>query len=275
MAAEITSRLADLLSQAGKFKEAWDSYLPEGYADREERDEQIEEQARSTAEAVLPSEAEAWMALQQFYLPGVAVFSRNVAARAAAGHLLQPALELCFVHEAGDWLSKVLQVLHNEPLLVIEPATGTGIVGKMSGIAENFQLNVLLMDLMPRGWFSGRRVSKSAADVAWGRGPQMTEETLAGTWNLYTWSALSATKTLPPAGDTTASAHWIWNEGVPADIPRFAEHRVVLLGPPSYSRSWNSQRAFAGMTATIEHRPLSKSEVAEWLEKIAAAPKPA
>jgi hypothetical protein len=273
MAGAITARLEQLLDQAARFREAWISYLPEDYAEQEEPDEKLDEQARSTAEAVLPAEAEAWTALQQFYLPGVAVYSRHVQSRVAAQRLLEPALALSAEHDAGHWLAKVLQVLHDEPLLVIEPASQSGIVGRMSGVAENFQLNVLLMDIMPRGWFSGRRVSKSAADVAWGRGPQCTDEAIVGVWNLYTWQGLSPTQTLPPAGDMSYGSHWVWNEGVPADIPLFAEHRVVLLGPPSYQRSWRSQRAFDGMSATIDHRPLTKGEASDWLERIAVAPR--
>ena len=58
-----------------------------------------------------------------------------------------------------------LTVLDEEPYVAIEPATRTGIVGRMSGIVENFQLNTLLMDEFPR---DEPRVSKEAVAVARG-----------------------------------------------------------------------------------------------------------
>ena len=53
----------------------------------------------------------------------------------------------------------------------------------------------------------------------------------------------------------TGSAYWIWNEGVPADIPTFEGTRVVLLGPPPYERSWNSVRRFPDLAVDL-HLPV-------------------
>ena len=77
-----------------------------------------------------------------------------------------------------------------------------------------------------------------------------------------------ATLSDPLAG----SAHWVWNEGVPADIPPFEGTRVVLLGPPPYDRSWNCVRKFPDMTGALhlEHI-LSADETRDFLARIAAA----
>jgi hypothetical protein len=48
------------------------------------------------------------------------------------------------------------------------------------------------------------------------------------------------------------SEHWIWGEGVPADIEAFQGSRVILLGPPPYPRDWAAERRFDGMHAEIE-----------------------
>jgi len=143
----------------------------------------------------------------------------------------------------------------------------------MSGIAENFQLNVLLMDLFPSsGWFAKRRVSAEAASIARGAGPQTSEEILTGAWNLYTWRAIAADGTLPAKPGFDLSANWIWNEGTPADIPTFESKRVILLGPPSYTRTWKSQRDFANLRADLKiERKLSANEVRDWLGRMAAA----
>ena len=110
----------------------------------------------------------------------------------------------------------MLTVLDEEPYVAIEPATRTGIVGRMSGIVENFQLNTLLMDEFPR---DEPRVSKAAVAVARGNGPQQIDETVTGVWNLYSYGALLPGGELAEATDRAYADTWIWNEGMPADIP--------------------------------------------------------
>jgi hypothetical protein len=143
----------------------------------------------------------------------------------------------------------------------------------MSGVVENFQLNVLLMDVFPRsGFLARRRVSKQVADIARGLGPQQSDDTVTGVWNLYTYQAIGLDLTLPSPSDYNASACWVWNEGSPEDIPVFEEHRVILLGPASYSRSWRSQRMFDKLPASLDiERQLSKNEAKDWLKRMATA----
>ena len=110
------------------------------------------------------------------------------------------------------------------------------------------------------------------AQVARGLGPQQTNDGVTGAWNLYNWQALRPDLTLPGMEDGTT--HWIWGEGSPEDIATFEGHRVVLLGPPSYQRSWTSQRMFAGLPADLSvERKLNKEEVRQWLRRLAAAPR--
>src|SRR2546423_1566882 len=82
-------------------------------------------------------------------------------------------------------------VLDNESIVAIEPATMLGVLGRISGVVDNFQLNVLLMDGFPKsGFFARRRVPQRVADVARGVGPQQTNEMVTSVWNLYTWQAI-------------------------------------------------------------------------------------
>jgi len=98
--------------------------------------------------------------------------------------------------------------------------------------------------------------------------------TLTGAFNLWNWTGLQADGTLPKPG--SASDHWIWNEGVPADIVPFEGQRVVILGPPPYSRSWRGGLIFNGMIPElVVTEKLTKDEVRSWFRKLAAAPKPA
>jgi hypothetical protein len=55
------------------------------------------------------------------------------------------------------------------------------------------------------------------------------------------------------------NGEWIWNEGVPDDIPLFGDSRVLVLDPPSYERSWSPGRRFplmpASLTLTATYHP--------------------
>lgn len=260
--------LRTFVDGACKFRNAVVAELPTSDDKDFDRNAAFEATAKTVAKT-WPRPAACWTALERSYLAGIAVFSLSREARQLAKRELAGIQQLADDHPGASWLWKLLQVLDDEPLLVIDPAKRLGVVGRMNGIAENFQLNVLLMAAFPRGWFSRRRVSKNAASVARGTGPQQTDETIIGVWNLYTADALQSDQSLPDPNDYRASTNWIWNEGIPADIPVVLGHRVVLLGSTSYARSWGSQRAFNHLRADItDVRKLSVSEVANWLDQL-------
>ena len=123
----------------------------------------------------------------------------------------------------------MLSVLDEEPYVAIEPATRTGIVGRMSGIVENFQLNTLLMDEFPR---DEPRVSKAAVAVARGSGPAADRRGRHRRLEpLHLRRADARRRAAPTPTDLAYADTWIWNEGMPADIPVLDGHRVILLGP--------------------------------------------
>lgn len=242
---------------------------PEGLDD-EAAEQWVTERENSAMQRIAaqrPELADAWQRLAAVWPGAIALFSVDPIARAQAHDLIPLAEPLDEVHEAAGWLRAILSVLHNEPFVAIEPATKTGIAGRMSGIVENFQLNVLLMDAFP----GDERVSEAAVTVARGDGPQQTEEQVTGAWNLYTYAALQPGTELPDASDHSFSETWIWNEGMPADIPQLDEHRVILLGPAPFPRSWQAQRMFLKLPAALDARVLDEEAVQEWLGRIEAA----
>jgi hypothetical protein len=270
-----------LVSEA---KRLFDAALPlmpderDGGGDENAEQEQVDrgevfEKLRQQLAERLPQENHAWELLGEIWPAAIAVLSRSPSARAAARPLREPAHAISEFHAAGHWLWQMLSVLDKEPLLVIEPQTSLGIVGTISGISENFQLNVLLMDQFPqRGWFARRRVPKRVADISRGIGPQQSEELVTSVWNLYTWQAIQPGLSLPDPNDYGGGGHWVWNEGIPEDIPVFEGRRVVLLGPRSYPRSWRSQRTFNLLPAELAiERRLTAAEARDWLQRMLAA----
>ena len=284
MAAPLRAQLKVILEAAGRLADACRACMPKQVEEDNDSDEQEDEneqdvydaafeEARKKVAPTMQAENNAWESLHTWWRPAIAAWSVSDLARLAASSLRPLAQKIAPFHEGGHWLSIMLGILHEEPILVLEPNTGLGISGRISGVADNYQLHTLLMESFPSsGLRAGTRVSRSVAEIARGVGPQQGEETVTGFWNLYNWQAVQANGQLPPADDFTHSSVWLWNEGYPVDIPQFEGQRVVLLGPPSVERSWNAMRIFESVPAALKiEKTLSSDEVRTWLQKMAAA----
>jgi hypothetical protein len=267
----LLQRYAALVTAARRFHAAVEAELPD---DQDDPEAAFEEAARRVAPS-MKEESVAFERLDQAFAPAVALLSVSPPARRRARAMLADLSAMSEDNAGASWLVKLCAVLEDEPYLAIEPATGQGIRGRMNGISENFQLNVLLMDLFPGpGGQRAPRVSPAAAANARGEGPQQLNEGVTGTWDLHGWPSLTSGGLLPQGTGGESTRHWIWNEGVPADIPIFEGLRVVLLVPASYPRSWGAQRSFAALRAELSvDQRLAGDEVQAWLARMAAAPR--
>ncbi|WP_051367805.1 hypothetical protein [Hamadaea tsunoensis] len=155
--------------------------------------------------------------------------------------------------EVSHWLAGLLRVLDDEPLLVLDRATGKGFRLRMSGVGDNFQLHTLLAARLA-GDLAVRPLSAAELAAATDGEPQPAGG-LTGRFNL-----------------TGADGKWIWNEGRPDDIPLLGGVRVVVLDPPPYHRSWNAGRAYPLMLPefVVEER-LPAAEAAGLLSRVAPA----
>ncbi|WP_339153290.1 hypothetical protein [Streptomyces sp. F41] len=150
-------------------------------------------------------------------------------------------------------LSYALQVLDDEPLVVLHRPSATGYLLRLSGIGDNFQLHTLLADaLIGGGHVAGR--APSPQEVAVCRETPGQVET-AGSFEL-----------VAPDGDR------LWNEGTPADIPVVDGVRLLVLDEPSYARSWPAGRFFPGMRGDlILERALEPGETERWFARVSPA----
>jgi hypothetical protein len=221
---------------------------------------------------------QAYAALQNWYLPVVAALSRDREFLREAQQdkpLLRLVIELNIV-----FVTMLLRLLTGETILVLHPETAKGFVIYIDNVIDNFQLHTLLADALitecglfrrkgPAWGIPGKRPSASVVATMRGDGPRSIAEPSIGCWNLYNWTALDANGCLPGKME---AGHWIWNEGVPADILSFEGRRIILLGPPSYHRGWNTALAIASLKPVVEVREvLEKTAVWDWLKRLSTA----
>lgn len=227
-----------------------------------------------------PQGANCWMATEPMCMGTMAMLSRSVAARKSAranAALVKLARDLVAFHARVCFLHMMLQVLDDEVLLVIHVRQQRGYRVQIRGIADNFQLHPLLADALvgdaAKGFLAGERPDPRIVAVAKGEDLAPNTPSASGAFNLVNWTGLGPNGDLPEG--QADHAHWIENEGIPADILPFHGTRVVLLSEPSYSRSWKAGRSFPDMLADLRVvEILRPDEVRQWIERIAREPKP-
>ncbi len=143
-----------------------------------------------------------------------------------------------------------LLVLDDEPLIALDRETGTGYQLRISGIADNFQLQTLLGDALVGGGYL-RGEAPSAEAVAVSRDADGRESTVCS----FLFHAPDGTR--------------IWNEAAPADIPVIDDNRVLVLDEMPYPHHFPALRYYPSMTAELVlERTLSPMECVAWFEHV-------
>jgi hypothetical protein len=228
-------------------------------------------------------DANAYHALDPLGLGAIAMMSRSPAIRKRVRErhagLLEDVLSIAPYHERASFLSTMLRVLDGEALVAIHPELRRGYLLEMSGLATNFELFILLADVLfgdpGAGWLPGEKPDPRA--VAACRDAPVAEgaEHAISAFNVWNWTGLRGDATLPAGEQMAGSEHWVWMEGVPADIEEFERQRVILLGPPPYARIMAAGRCFRDMPADLRvTHVLSGQEVDHWLTRLSNAPRP-
>ncbi|MDT0303750.1 hypothetical protein [Streptomonospora wellingtoniae] len=160
--------------------------------------------------------------------------------------------------EFGE-IRALLRMAEATSAVVLDRASGRAFRVLFDGIGDNFQLHTLLADALigPEGrGLPGRRPDpRWTAAFRDGR-PDARARVVEGWWNLV---ALDGT--------------WVWNEGVPADIPSFDGEHVLVLEDQPYPRSWNAGRRHPVVNGWLEvEEEVSAEEAEEWWCRAAPAP---
>lgn len=159
--------------------------------------------------------------------------------------------------EQYGFLGKALAMLDGEPFTIIDLPTGRGWRFIVGGIGDNFEFHFRLL----------RALAGRGDDGLPGPRPDVDAEHLKSRWQLATWRALETERTLEKGHE-----NWIWNEGLPAEIPPFEDTRVVVVAPSTLERSWNGGAVFPWVTARFEQvARLPDAEVAALLKRMLSA----
>jgi hypothetical protein len=169
-------------------------------------------------------------------------------------------------------VSRLLDMLEDEELLVLHPASKQGFRVKINGITHNFQLHILLADALigdeSEGWLPGKRPNKrvvaACMDEPW------TDDTpiAQASFHMQDFTAVRPNGSI----DTNPTEHVIWHEGSPADIPMVEGKRIVILSKVTLPRTWKAPRDFEEIPGEVEVVGRLKPEAVErWLEKCAVA----
>lgn len=218
---------------------------------------------RHQVEKEYPEQIAAFEWLEKIYPCMVSVYCRNKEQWQNGKTLFaEPAAFFAEISTACYWLQLLFTILFDEPVLVIEMEKRIGFLGKMDGIADNFQLQLLLMNVAGLGDV----VDTEIEGVVDGSGQQSLERSVEGRWDMCNWGLLSKAHIESNNND---SDQWIWSEGNPSHIDQLLGRRVILLNPPSYKRGLPVQRSFAMLPAAIRiDKWLSSEEIAHWIDKM-------
>ena len=157
-----------------------------------------------------------------------------------------------------DDIRALLRMSEATSALVLHRTTGRAFRVLFDGIGDNFQLHTLLAHALIGHNHQG--LSGPEPDPRWVAsfrdGPTDPHaQTVWGWWNLV-------------AHDGT----WVWNEGVPAEIPTVEGERVLILDPQPYPRSWNAGRRHRHVHGwLVVDGELDHTEAQLWWKHIAPA----
>ncbi|WP_431872949.1 hypothetical protein [Nocardiopsis eucommiae] len=171
---------------------------------------------------------------------------------------------VAIAHQLSDHLDEfdevraLLRMAETSSALVMDRASGRAFRVRFDGVSDNFQLHTLLADALigPHG----QGLPGDAPDPRWTAsfrdGPvDPAAQTVWGWWNLVAHDGA-----------------WVWNEGVPAEIPTIDSEHVLVLDEQPYPRSWNAGRRLPHVRAWLEvDSELDTEEASLWWKRVAPA----
>ncbi|ASU83930.1 hypothetical protein CDO52_15085 [Nocardiopsis gilva YIM 90087] len=155
-----------------------------------------------------------------------------------------------------DEVRTLLRMAETTSAVVLDRASGRGFRVLFDGIGDNYQLHALLADALigPEGHgLAGERPDPRWTASYRTSAPDPEARIVRSWWNL-----------------TSADGSWIWNEGVPADIPAIDGERIVVLDAQPFPRTWSAGRRHPHVPGWLEvEEELTSDEAFLWWRRVA------
>lgn len=236
---------------------------------------------RSLVEKKMPKETAQWDLLGSKCMAATACLTRSHTLREkvrAGGKLLKAADPLVDYVDEVTAFSRVLRIVHDEPLLVIHLEKRKGWRFTIRDLSTNTELYVLLLDAIvgdpKKGLLQAKRPNPKAVTTI--KDPDNAPKNLAMLdvpFHTVAWTGLLPDGTLPdPTSDDVETHNWVWLEGVPDEIPFFEKERVILLQGPVMKREVEVPVPYDALFPSLKPRgKVSAAEVDRLLEKMTKA----
>lgn len=244
----------------------------------------LDEAVKSQREPVkkeLPKETAAWDILRSRCMAATACLTRSHALREkvrASGKLMKAADPLVDYVDEVTAFSRVLRIVHDEPLLVIHLEQRKGWRFTIRDLSTTTELYVLLLDAIvgdpAKGLLKAKKPNPKALVTI--KDPDNAPKNTAMLdvpFHTVAWTGLLADGTLPdPKSEDVEHHNWVWLEGVPAEIPPFEGERVILLQGPVMKRDVEVPVPYDALFPTLKPRgKVARAEVDRLLAKMTAA----
>jgi hypothetical protein len=240
----------------------------------------IYDAVRSEGERIakqMPEEAEAWESVASRCLTAVACLSRSGKLRKkeqATGEIARAAYALEDTVEEVTFLSHIVKLIDDVPLLVIHPESRRGWRLVMNDCTNNVEMYVLVNDAIvgdpAKGFLKGPRPSARALKVLKDpdAAPPKEPPEVVIPWHTVAWTGLGANGEVV-AQEPRVPQEWVWLEGVPAEIPIFEGERVIVYVPPLMKRTMPVEPAYAALSPRVQLKSkLAGPEVDRLLAKM-------
>lgn len=169
----------------------------------------------------------------------------------------ESAAEIAEDVDRADFLQGLAMVLDDEPLIVLDPASGRGFRLTMSGVGDNYQLHTLLADRL--------------SSLGLGFEPPLPAWVEAATTG-HPGACPPPNHALRRFRLFDGTGAYAYPEGRPADIGLLDGKRVLVIHPPLGRYGWQNGRIYEAMVPVLTlDAELSPDEAASWLARVAPA----
>jgi hypothetical protein len=255
LAEVMLEKLRDVLVAARRFADTCLADLPPAEDEAEETDGFVEVDGRAIPRDVFrryvaadhPGAA-ALHRLREWALPAVAALTRERELLVRACSDRELVARTCALRDSdASFLHVLLGVELDARWLVLCPLEGRGFHITVDGVVSNFDLHTLVAAALIERGIAGKPPPAQFVVFLEGRADDPGVDHVEGVWNYYDWRAAAhdlAARKVP-------LELWVWNEGVPKDVPMFDGKRTLLIGPAAVGRQWNAGRTFSALGATV------------------------